>query len=449
MSDENQKPAGEATPKKGELKVKVRNKTASGKAENAKRRWLLVAGGAVAVVLLATTLLFDKPERRGGDIKPPAVNTTPPGLEERGWQAQSQTEIKLLREALESVNAQNRNLTKQITGVGEVVEDLREKLRAQAQADAEARKALKEEMAKLPPPPGDAPGTAAPTEPSAGGDINRIPPPPPLPRGARPSGKRVVSNTIEEQPIVLTVPDDVLESDEVEVEVTYRKNKFAGALPMGSSARVVMLHGLDAGSSDYTRTNPEPILLRVQNNATMPGGGKYQVKSCHVLASAHGDLSSERVYARLSSLSCVDKRNHLVLSADLKGYLIGPDGQKGMKGTVERRDGSLIAMSVLGGFVDGMSEAFGSAMDAQLGDAVDSENGQINFSPVLGGAGFAGAQQSASSLSDYYLEQAKNIFPVIVVPAGTAGTIVVTEPVSLEWKDHGAIYTKEVRPVKQ
>ena len=54
-------------------------------------------------------------------------------------------------------------------------------------------------------------------------------------------------------------------------------------------------------------SDPRPMLLRLIDPGTLPRRFQSDLKDCHCTASAYGDLSSERVYARLEKLTCIER----------------------------------------------------------------------------------------------------------------------------------------------
>ena len=96
-------------------------------------------------------------------------------------------------------------------------------------------------------------------------------------------------------------------------------------VPSGSFMRAALLGGLDAPTGGQAQNNPWPVLLRVQDNAFLPNRYRARVKECFMLGSGYGDISSERAYLRLESLSCV-LNNGEVVDTPAKGYIVGEDG---------------------------------------------------------------------------------------------------------------------------
>jgi conjugal transfer pilus assembly protein TraB len=98
-------------------------------------------------------------------------------------------------------------------------------------------------------------------------------------------------------------------------------------VPSGSFFRAALLGGLDAPTGGQAQSNPHPILMRVQDNAFLPNRYRFKIKECLVLGASHGDISSERAYIRLESLSCI-RHDGKAIDVPVKG-LCGWRGRQG------------------------------------------------------------------------------------------------------------------------
>lgn len=255
-------------------------------------------------------------------------------------------------------------------------------------------------------------------------------------------------NTTNDKPLVFKAKDDNYDTGkgDVDVESHFVENEYAGFLPPGSFAKVALLSGIDSGTSEYTRANPQPVLMRVQGNAFLPQG-KYSVKSCFVLGSSYGDLSSERVFIQTSRVTCVDKSRGMMLTGQLSGFITDSDSIQGLKGNVVRRDGQLLGKSMLAGFASGLSEVAASAGTTQVTTVGGAINTALDTDRILETGGMKGIGTTMETLSQQYLEEAKNMFPVISISGGRVGTMILTQGTKLEWKSYTGIYEKRVRPM--
>lgn len=200
-------------------------------------------------------------------------------------------------------------------------------------------------------------------------------------------------------------------------------------IPSGSFARAVLLGGLDASTGGQAQNNPWPVLMRLQNNAFLPNRYRAKIKECFVLGTGYGDLSSERAFLRLESMSCV-LNDGQVIDTSAKGYVVGEDGKAGMRGRLVSKQGQVLANALLTGLVSG------------IGQGVSMASGTYAMSP-LGGVGIVqpsqqleagmgmGVGTALGKLSQYYMTLADKIFPVIEIDAGRVVDIVLTKGMKL------------------
>ena len=128
-------------------------------------------------------------------------------------------------------------------------------------------------------------------------------------------------------------------------------------MPAGSILSGTLITGLDAPTSNQSKQDPFPALLRVKHEAILPNRYRMDIKECFVIASGYGDLSSERAYMRAERISCV-KKDGGIIETSMDAYSVGEDGKAGIRGRLVSKNGQLIAMTLLSGFVSGIAQAF-------------------------------------------------------------------------------------------
>lgn len=210
-------------------------------------------------------------------------------------------------------------------------------------------------------------------------------------------------------------------------------------LPAGTILSAVMLNGLDASTSSGAKSEPAPALLRVEKEAILPNRFSSDIRDCFILASGHGDLSSERAYLRGEYLSCI-RNDGGVLETKFPSYVVGEDGKTGMRGRLVSKQGQVIARSLVAGFASGVSKAF----DVTPVSVLDTTNvsGKVQYQSnydtgMLQGAAAQGASRSLEKVADFYLKMAEQIFPVVEITAGrhinvivSAGTLLSLESIN-------------------
>ncbi len=211
-----------------------------------------------------------------------------------------------------------------------------------------------------------------------------------------------------------------------------KANKIAKTIletiPVGAFAQAVMLSGMDASSAMNAAANPIPLLLRLIHPGTLPRYFKSDLKDCHCTASGYGDISSERIHVRLEKLSCIERATGEIVSTEVAGYIAGPDGREGVRGTIVSKEGSYLTRGALGGVFSGLAKVASphnrqSFVNPFLGQSFQNPSTKELFqSGFLEGGGSA-----LDKLSQYYINRAEQLQPIVQVPGGQVVDIVFTE----------------------
>ena len=409
--------------------------------KDVRKRWMYVGAGALGLVVLSATLFApEKSVRVAREKEAGMVSVTPPSADKAAFESKFATDLAGLRADLERVKQEN------------------ERLKADQQALSDK---TKPPMGIVAPP--KAPGANTGGLPSIG-DGGDAPPPPPVPQFQVPgssTGTAAPGTGTTGLPSLGAIParsnaplsfdapaiaNEGKETTTASAKMRLTKNPNAGMMSVGF-APVALLNGVDAGTSTMTQSNPLPVLMNVTDHAILPGASKFSLKSCFTLGTAYGDLSAERVYVRVSRLSCVDKKNRLVLNSEVQGYVVDSDGHLGLRGLISDRQGPRLAKALLAGFAQGLAGALGQAQGSVLtnlgtGDATSVVTG----SSALRASGLAGAQTATAQLAEFYLKEAQSIFPVISVDVGRVGTVVFSGPQKLEWANAEDQFIPTVTP---
>ncbi len=210
-------------------------------------------------------------------------------------------------------------------------------------------------------------------------------------------------------------------------------NRAAGTtvsdyLPAGSFVRGRLLTGVYAATGAGAASQPLPMVIRLENKAILPNEWRSQVTSCHVTASATGDLSSERVFIRLDRLSCVGKRGE-TLDVRVTGYAVGEDGKVGVRGKLVTRSGQAIASALSVGLLSGIGNAV-SRSNEEITTSITGTQSKRYTNAWASGLG-EGMADAMSRITDYYLKLADRILPVLEVDAGRPVDIVLSQGVLL------------------
>ena len=204
-------------------------------------------------------------------------------------------------------------------------------------------------------------------------------------------------------------------------------------IPAGSIFSGTLITGLDAPTSDAVKKDPFPVLLRIKKEAILPNRYRADVRECFLIASGWGDLSSERAYVRSERLSCVREDGN-VIETNIDMYAVGEDGKAGIRGRLVSKQGQVIARALMAGFMEGFANMFTKVPVPQLNTSPGTTAlYQQQFSQeALESASLQGVGNAFKKIADYYIQMAKNIFPVIEIDAGRAIDFVAVRGIKIK-----------------
>ena len=198
-------------------------------------------------------------------------------------------------------------------------------------------------------------------------------------------------------------------------------------LPAGSYADAVVLAGVDASAGVSSQGDPRPVLLRLTSPARSAAGDgealEVDVSGCTLTGAAYGDLSSEKVYVRLRTLTCAGPAPETVIETEVAGFVAG-SGKAGVRGPVVSREGALVEKAFLAGLVSGAGESAANVLQTPAGG--DGANAASLADVGRAGLG-AGAGTAGRRVADYLIRRAEQYQPVIQLQTGTRVTVVFME----------------------
>jgi conjugal transfer pilus assembly protein TraB len=414
-------------------------KLLKGLKKNSSRQWLLVIGLAGATIAMGTSWLSNGARNNRHDEGAPinrVVETTPKGMNDANdWRAQTGAELQVMRKSIEQGQRTQDDLLQTIGGLRKELEALRQSgitgPAAGKGSDAKSVKPATPDIL-LPDPP----------KPPASLALPAVPEPAKLPATPAASNPQVPIDVAPEPlqlappvapaPARAFVPKDAVQSAKEALKYTeYEKNDKAGLLPAGSFAKATLISGVEAFTGGTAQSQPQPIVIRIDSNAILPNAAKYQIRGCHVLASVWGDMSSERVFGRLATLTCVNTQGQLVLSQEVEGVIVDSDGKNGIRGVLQDRQGAKLARSLLAGLARGMSDALGGAQSTTFMSGMGATTAITGDRMAV--AGYGGVSKAADQLSQFYLKQAEATMPVIAVDAGRRISVLFTKSEPLKF----------------
>jgi conjugal transfer pilus assembly protein TraB len=171
------------------------------------------------------------------------------------------------------------------------------------------------------------------------------------------------------------------------------------------------------------------VLIELDGYARLPNNYRLDLSRCLVIAKGEGSYVLERAKLETYKLSCI-LRNGKVIEVSPKGMVIsGEDGLEGVKGkflNVNREQLlTYFGGTTISGFFSALQQGQITRQTTPFGTTTDIKN---DFLFALYGS----LAQTWNEFAKFYLEQAKNIVPVVVVQAGVPVYIVLVDGVSLE-----------------
>ena len=386
-----------------------------GDAVAVRRRQLLLFSGLAAIVLVLLALWLTA---GGGGERPVApsieAELAGPGAAEEVWTRRSEGRIG-------SIEARLQDMEQAARKIGSENERLREKLSRDA---ADARAVIDRQAAVI-----DEFGReldAARAAPFEGGTFRAD-----EAQGASPAARAA---PLQGGPMIERFELEPVAP--VEAPWTGAAKPVGTWLPAGAHAKALVLAGVDASAGVASQGDPRPVLLRITGPAwTAAEDGtalEVDIEGCTVTGAAHGDLSSEKVYVRLRTMTCAGAEPGTVIESEVAGFVAG-SGKTGVRGPVVSREGALVEKAFLAGLISGVGQGVSQAFQPRAvatGGGADVAN--IGLGDI-GRAGLgAGAASASGKVSDYMIRRAEQYQPVIQLRAGTPVTVVFLEGAGLE-----------------
>ena len=405
-----------------------------GDARAVRRRQLVLFSVIAAAVLIVLAVWLSA---GGGKGPAPAggidAELAGPDTAEKVWTRRSEARIGAIETRLREMQGEARRL-------GAENERLRERLVGDAEnarGVIDRQKAAIDELerrlrAVL--PPEGAPGAAPGADPYFRGP------------GTSPAGAARASAPVAPAPLIETFEleggpggSEAGPRSGAEIVAGALEKSVASWLPAGAHAEAIVLAGVDASAGISSQGDPRPVLFRITGPAwtAAPSGSaagtalSVDIAGCTVTGAAHGDLSSEKIYARLRTMTCAapgsGARPGSVIETEVAGFVAG-SGKTGVRGPVVSREGALVEKAFLAGMVSGIGQGVASAFQPQAvagGGAAAVANTGLGD---IGRAGLgAGASSAGQKVADYMIRRAEQYQPVIQLRAGTRVTLVFLE----------------------
>lgn len=337
------------------------------------------------------------------------------------WIGQVAPQVEVSNKRVREVIEQNQRLNKEITELKKMIIDMKNKQQNQNKSNNNQLNLNSNLYKKYPLPPSQnqAKNNVFPNINPKDVGLNKLGEIPVL-------QKKII---VKEEPI----PDPLQYATIAQPEKPKKEEKPITPINMistGTISKVVLLGGMDAPTMARAKSNPLPVLMKVTDPSFLPNDWRENIQGCFFLGEGYGDLSSERAYIRVTTLSCVTKDGYHI-DTPFKGAVYGEDGKVGLRGRVVTKQGALLARSIVAGFLKGVSDAFKQS-NTIVSVTPNGSTSTINPSKAFQTGAYAGASEATNKLAEFYLKMADQIAPVIEISAGRRVDVVALEPVKLK-----------------
>lgn len=243
--------------------------------------------------------------------------------------------------------------------------------------------------------------------------------------GEKPSDPAVSMKVIE------STPDAAAREKQEQKEEAEEQDQY---LPAGSIVSGTLITGLDAPTSNSSKGNPHPALVRIKTESILPNRYRADLRECFMIVSGYGDMSSERAYLRTETLSCINSEGES-MEARLESFAVGEDGKAGIRGRLVTKTGQLLAKSTMAAFISSASEVFGSSPIPTINTtASDSQPFQQAMSDdAVQSAAMQGTGKAMERIADYYMDMADQIFPILEIDAGREISLILNSGTSIKF----------------
>ncbi len=236
----------------------------------------------------------------------------------------------------------------------------------------------------------------------------------------------------EEDRANVIIEEPNLQSEIIEDEMDIRAPRDSKMyIPETSYVTGTLLGGISVSTSASSSSEPVPVVMRVTGRGNLPKNFNADLSSCRILGSSYGDLSSERAVIRAEVLVCENKTSEEIITTKIAGLIYGDDGMNGIKGKVIDMSTKNLKNAAIGGMLSGLAGTMKSEGQFTLSSLGAVNTQQQNFNSRLKDNGLSGVGTAAEKIADYYIKQAENMSPVLLIPAGTRVDIVFTRGVYL------------------
>ncbi|STX81257.1 putative conjugative transfer protein TraB [Legionella busanensis] len=183
----------------------------------------------------------------------------------------------------------------------------------------------------------------------------------------------------------------------------------------GTFVSGIMLTGVMGDAGVNGQKNTGTVLIRLDENGTMPNGKRSRLKDCFVLGSSYGDLSGDSVVIHTETLSCAS--NDLNFEIKVYGSVYDQDAMQDVRGTPILKTKPLLEYTAAAGLIAGIGDGLSNYGSIQ---SINPDGSLSKISPSSIGRMAAGGAiiNPANKVSEYIMKITDIYHPLVVARAG-------------------------------
>ena len=174
-----------------------------------------------------------------------------------------------------------------------------------------------------------------------------------------------------------------------------------------------------------------PATVFVVEDVILPNFKKAPVRDCFLIGKPKGNWNTSRVEVQAVSMSCV--KDGKVFTADINGWTKGEDEADGLIGKVRYMRGKEVAIYFSSVFLRSFAGAMAEAQTQRT--AIVSPSGTLQSNIVQDSFTYSiwkSIEESIKAITDFYIQNANQIFPVVTAEPQTAYVILINTAILKE-----------------
>ena len=218
---------------------------------------------------------------------------------------------------------------------------------------------------------------------------------------------------------------------------------------LSATSEGTLVTGIVVPTDDAGAAHAVPVKIVLDGDAIQANDERSDLDGCFVIGTAVGNLSTERIDVRLSSISCVitKGKSKKRLEKKVEGWVYSKNGPNGIKGRLVTRTGQELARVLSAGVLQGIAGAFAPTNNlsiAGLGtvSTLPSSNVGDKLSTGMENGLYSGGQNALSMLANYYIKLANKRFPTLEANPGQQVVVEFKGETDLKLEPHRTLNIK-------